>query len=86
MDSLKSGSREIQQGEISLAGTREAHILKVQAQNKLSKFYVQLAGGFNAQNNWLGQIQRVILTLYVHVWCNVKMHLLFIIQPKLKSL
>ena len=58
MDSLKSGSREIQQGEISLAGTREAHILKVQAQNKLSKFYVQLAGGFNAQNNWLGQIQK----------------------------
>lgn len=58
LERLKSGSREIQQGEISLAGTRQAHILKIQAQNKLSKFYVQLAGGFNAQNNWLGQIQK----------------------------
>ncbi|CAB1221324.1 translocation/assembly module TamB domain-containing protein [Acinetobacter bouvetii] len=58
MDSLRSGSREIQHGEITLAGTRKAHILKLQAQNKLSKFYVQLAGGFNAQNDWLGQIQK----------------------------
>ncbi len=58
MENLRSGKREIQQGEISLAGTRKAHILKVQAQNRLSKFYVQLAGGFNAQNDWLGQIQK----------------------------
>ncbi|WP_166169055.1 translocation/assembly module TamB domain-containing protein [Acinetobacter sp. SA01] len=58
MENLRSGTREIQQGEISLAGTRKAHILKVQAQNRLSKFYVQLAGGFNAQNDWLGQIQK----------------------------
>ncbi len=58
MESLRSGAREIQQGEISLAGTRKAHILKVQAQNRISKFYVQLAGGFNAQNDWLGQIQK----------------------------
>ena len=58
MDRLRSGSREIVRGEISLAGTRAAHILKVQAENKLSKFFVQLAGGFNAQNNWLGQIQK----------------------------
>ncbi|UDM39434.1 translocation/assembly module TamB domain-containing protein [Acinetobacter haemolyticus] len=58
MENLRSGRREIQQGEISLAGTRKAHILKVQAQNRLSKFYVQLAGGFNAQNDWLGQIQK----------------------------
>lgn len=58
MENLRSGKREIQQGEISLAGTRKAHILKVQAQNRISKFYVQLAGGFNAQNDWLGQIQR----------------------------
>ncbi|MDN5512384.1 translocation/assembly module TamB domain-containing protein [Acinetobacter sp.] len=57
MENLRSGKREIQQGEISLAGTRKAHILKVQAQNRISKFYVQLAGGFNAQNDWLGQIQ-----------------------------
>ncbi|MDC6663156.1 hypothetical protein N4Q66_26920, partial [Leclercia adecarboxylata] len=58
MDRLRSGSREILRGEISLAGTRAAHILKVQAENRLSKFFVQLAGGFNAQNNWLGQIQK----------------------------
>jgi len=57
MDNLRSGNRQITRGEISLAGTRAAHILKVQAENKLSKFYVQLAGGFNAQSNWLGQIQ-----------------------------
>ncbi|TCB67432.1 hypothetical protein E0H88_12975 [Acinetobacter sp. ANC 4216] len=57
MDNLRSGAREIQHGEISLAGTRKAHILKIQAQNRISKFYVQLAGGFNAQNDWLGQIQ-----------------------------
>ena len=58
LDNLRSGTREIQQGEISLAGTRNAHVLKVSAENKLSKFKVQLAGGFNAQNNWLGQIQQ----------------------------
>lgn len=57
MENLRSGAREIQQGEISLAGTRKAHILKIQAQNRISKFYVQLAGGFNAKNDWLGQIQ-----------------------------
>lgn len=57
MDNLRSGAREIQHGEISLAGTRKAHILKIQAQNRISRFYVQLAGGFNAQNDWLGQIQ-----------------------------
>ncbi|NEU35813.1 hypothetical protein GN156_34725, partial [bacterium LRH843] len=51
MESLRSGNREIQQGEISLAGIRKAHLLKVSAQNEKSKFYVQLAGGFNAQND-----------------------------------
>ncbi|WP_180114044.1 translocation/assembly module TamB domain-containing protein [Acinetobacter sp. YH12063] len=58
MDNLRSNNREIVKGQISLAGTRNAHLLKVSAENKLSKFYVQLAGGFNAQNNWLGQIQK----------------------------
>ena len=57
MERLRSGSREIAHGEVSLAGTRSAHILKVRAENRLSKFFIQLAGGFNAQNNWLGQIQ-----------------------------
>lgn len=58
MENLRSGTRQILKGEISLAGTRSAHILKVDAENKLTKFKVQLAGGFNAQNNWLGQIQK----------------------------
>lgn len=58
IDSLRSGDREIQKGGISIAGTRKAHILKVKAENKLSEFYVQLAGGFNANNDWLGQIQK----------------------------
>lgn len=58
LDRLRSGQREISSGQISLAGTRRAHVLKVEAKNNLSQFYVQLAGGFNAQNNWLGQIQK----------------------------
>lgn len=58
METLRSGNREIQHGEIAISGTRKAHILKVQAWNYYSKFYVQLAGGFNPQNDWLGQIQK----------------------------
>lgn len=58
MQNLRSGNREIQNAEVSISGTRKAHILKVQASNKLSKFYVQLAGGLNAKNDWLGQIQK----------------------------
>ncbi|WP_347461031.1 translocation/assembly module TamB domain-containing protein [Acinetobacter sp. ANC 7454] len=58
MENLRSGNRQITKGQISLAGTRAAHVLQLQAENKLTSFYVQLAGGFNAQNNWLGQIQK----------------------------
>ncbi|OTG77678.1 hypothetical protein B9T33_15160 [Acinetobacter sp. ANC 5054] len=58
MENLRSNNREIEKGQINLAGTRNAHVLQVSANNKLSRFYVQLAGGFNAQNNWLGQIQK----------------------------
>lgn len=58
LDSLKSGERGIQNAEISIAGLRKAHVLKVKAENKLSQFYVQLAGGFTANNDWYGQIQR----------------------------
>ena len=58
MENLRSGNRGIEKGQISLAGTRQAHILKLEAENKLSKFYVQLAGGLNAQNDWMGQIQK----------------------------
>lgn len=55
---LRSGNREMQHAEFAIAGTRKAHIAKLQAWNNSSKFYVQLAGGFNPQNDWLGQIQK----------------------------
>ena len=58
MTGLRSGDREIKEGEISIAGMRRAHMVKVKAENKLSKFYVQLAGGFTPNNDWLGQIQK----------------------------
>lgn len=58
MTNLRSGNREIQHGVVSLAGTRKAHVLKVQGNNRFSNFYVQLAGGFNGNNSWLGQIQK----------------------------
>ena len=58
LEHLRSGNRGIEQGQIALAGTRQAHVLKLEAENKLSKFYVQLAGGLNAQNDWIGQIQK----------------------------
>ncbi|OTG88309.1 hypothetical protein B9T31_01980 [Acinetobacter sp. ANC 4558] len=58
LTSLRSGQREIQQAEISITGTRKAHIAKLSAENKYTQFFVQLAGGFNAQNDWLGQIQK----------------------------
>ncbi|WOE32562.1 MULTISPECIES: translocation/assembly module TamB domain-containing protein [unclassified Acinetobacter] len=58
MDSLRKDNREIQKAQILVEGTRKAHILKLSAENKYSQLYVQLAGGFNAQNNWLGQIQK----------------------------
>ena len=58
MDTLRSGNREIQHAAMTLSGTRKAHLLQLQGWNYYSKFYVQLAGGFNAQNDWLGQVQK----------------------------
>ena len=55
---LRSGTHEIQKGIIELKGTYGAHILSVQATNKQTDFYVQLAGGFKSNGSWLGQIQR----------------------------
>src|SRR5690606_14278141 len=43
---------------VSLPGTGAAQVLQVQAENTPSTLLVQLAGGFNAQTNWLVQIQR----------------------------
>ncbi len=58
LEQFRSGKRSLDAAEISLAGTRQAHLVRISAQNRLSKFYVQLAGGFNPQNDWLGQIQK----------------------------
>lgn len=58
MDTLRSGGREIQHGAVTLTGTRKAHMLQIQGWNYYSKLYVQFAGGFNAQNDWLGQVQK----------------------------
>lgn len=58
LDNLRSGNRQIQSAEVNLTGTRKAHLLKVLGNNSISKFYVQLAGGFNQNNDWLGQIQK----------------------------
>ncbi|WAU74826.1 translocation/assembly module TamB domain-containing protein [Acinetobacter sp. TR11] len=58
VDHLRSGNREIENAMINLGGTRKAHILKVESNNRQSNFYVQLAGGFNQNNEWLGQLQK----------------------------
>lgn len=58
LTNLNYGNRQIQYGGLTLSGTRSSHIVSLQAWNRYSKFYVQLAGGFNANNDWLGQIQK----------------------------
>ncbi|WP_151837972.1 MULTISPECIES: translocation/assembly module TamB domain-containing protein [unclassified Acinetobacter] len=58
LDRLRNGNREIEQATVNLAGTRKAHVLKVESKNRQSNFYLQLAGGFNPKNDWLGQLQK----------------------------
>lgn len=58
LQGLTSNKRRIDQVKAELVGTRQAHLLKLDGNNDKSKFYVQLAGGFNSQNDWLGQIQK----------------------------
>ncbi|WP_278491741.1 translocation/assembly module TamB domain-containing protein [Acinetobacter gyllenbergii] len=58
VDRLRNGNREIEQATVNLAGTRKAHVLKVESKNRQSNFYLQLAGGFNPKNDWLGQLQK----------------------------
>lgn len=60
VNQVRNGNREIENAVVNLAGTRKAHLLKVESKNKQSNFYVQLAGGFNQNNDWLGQLQKVI--------------------------
>ncbi|WP_332604687.1 translocation/assembly module TamB domain-containing protein [Acinetobacter sp. ESBL14] len=58
VDRLRNGNREIEHATVNLAGTRKAHVLKVESKNRQSNFYLQLAGGFNPKNDWLGQLQK----------------------------
>ncbi|MEB3754769.1 translocation/assembly module TamB domain-containing protein [Acinetobacter sp. MD2(2019)] len=58
INNMRWGKREIQYAAATMSGTRKAHILQLQAWNNYSKFYTQLAGGFNANNDWTGQIQQ----------------------------
>ena len=58
LKNLQNGKREIENATLSLVGTRKAHLLKIASKNHQSNFYVQLAGGFNTHNDWLGQIQK----------------------------
>lgn len=57
MDNMHWGKREIQYAAVTMSGTRKAHLVQFQGWNRFSKFYMQLAGGFNANNDWLGQLQ-----------------------------
>ncbi|WP_343597319.1 translocation/assembly module TamB domain-containing protein [Acinetobacter sp.] len=58
MNNMHWGKREIQYAAVTMSGTRKAHIVQFQGWNRYSKFYMQLAGGFNANNDWLGQLQQ----------------------------
>lgn len=58
LQGLTSNKRRIDQIKAELIGTRQAHLLKLDGHNAKSKFYMQMAGGFNAQNDWLGQLQK----------------------------
>lgn len=58
LDTLRTGEREIQYAAVTLSGTRKDHIIQLQGWNNYSKFYVQFVGGFNANNDWLGQTQK----------------------------
>ncbi|MEB3767840.1 translocation/assembly module TamB domain-containing protein [Acinetobacter sp. MD2] len=58
LNTMHWGNREIQYAAVTMSGTRKAHLLQLQGWNRYSKFYVQFAGGFNANNDWLGQVQQ----------------------------
>lgn len=57
LNNARSGNHKIDDATLQVTGTQKAHLLKVQIQNQISKFYVQLAGGLNQNNDWLGQMQ-----------------------------
>lgn len=61
VQNAQSGEHRIDNVVLDLEGTLRAHLLKLAVNNQLTQFSVQLAGGLNAQNDWLGQIQKGLL-------------------------
>ncbi|KAA8734793.1 hypothetical protein F4V57_03260 [Acinetobacter qingfengensis] len=57
LQNARSGERQVRQAKIDLVGTRAAHVVNIEGENRLSKFSVRLAGGLNSNNDWYGQIQ-----------------------------
>lgn len=60
IQNLKRGTQTLTRGRVLLAGTKAAHVLQLSAQgvNPATRFSIQLAGGFNSINDWLGQVQQ----------------------------
>ncbi len=60
IQNLKRGTQTLTRGRVLLAGTKAAHMLQVSGQgvNPATRFGVQLAGGLNNNNDWLGQMQK----------------------------
>ncbi|MFB2578852.1 MULTISPECIES: translocation/assembly module TamB domain-containing protein [unclassified Acinetobacter] len=58
LNQLKAGDKELDQAQLLLQGTRRAHLLKAQTHAKDSQFFAQLAGGFNENFDWFGELQQ----------------------------
>ena len=64
IQNLKRGTQTLKQGRVLLVGTKAAHVLQIAGNgvNPATRFSVQLAGGLNASNDWLGQVQKGLLS------------------------
>lgn len=60
IQNLKRGNQTLSQGRVILAGTKATHVLQINGTSltPATQFGLQLAGGFNANNDWLGQVQK----------------------------
>lgn len=56
-----SGERKIGDLNIKMLGMKSAHVMHINAGNKVANFALKLAGGVNAQGDWLGQFQDGVL-------------------------
>jgi translocation and assembly module TamB len=63
IQNLRRGTQTLRQGRVLLIGTKAAHVLQLTGNgaNPSTRFSVQLAGGLNANNDWLGQVQKGLL-------------------------